>query len=487
MRTYLSSEQRGATYRVISLALMLGLSACGGGGGGSGGSSTATTPTPPPPPPPPVSAFPASSTLANVCTVEGEKKFVRSYMDEKYLWYRDIPTVDASLYTTVKDYFKALLVTTPDANNLPRDQFSFVVTKAQSEQISTGVGQSFGIEWMRDAQGRLRVSQIAPNSSASDAQMARGGVMVQVVTTNTDNWYTSDAGAHVQFWYSDTPGSAQRLIDVYTRVVQTDPVPVTSIVTSPGGKRAGYILFNEHTKGAQDKLINTARSLQSSGINELVLDMRYNSGGYLYVAMSLASMVGSSATDGKIFESLRFNDKRAAESADNTFRFDSKVQYPESVYQVGYALPHLNLRRVYILTSNDTCSASEAVVNGLRGVDIDVVLIGQKTCGKPYGFTAKDNCALTYYPIEFQGVNNKGFGDYSAGFAPTCQGNDDLDHALGQPQEGLLSSALYHLDHGSCAAVAVQKRSLGISPPAESKPLSIERQQRGRLLRPTTP
>lgn len=102
-------------------------------------------------------------------------------------------------------------------------------------------------------------------------------------------------------------------------------------------------------------------------------------------------------------------------------------------------------------------TASEAIINGPRGVNVDVVLIGGKTCGKPYGFTAKDNCGISHFPIEFAGVNAKGFGDYADGFvpgsgptvryAPGCTVADDLGHALGDPQEGMLATALHLQRH----------------------------------------
>jgi hypothetical protein len=125
-------------------------------------------------------------------------------------------------------------------------------------------------------------------------------------------------------------------------------------------------------------------------------------------------------------------------------------------------LPTLNLSRVYVLAQSGTCSASEAIINGLRGVNVDVVLIGGKTCGKPYGFTAKDNCGISYFPIEFAGVNAKGFGDYADGFEPGigtsqrlvngCVVDDDLDHALGDTQEAMLAAALNHTSTGQCPA-----------------------------------
>jgi hypothetical protein len=113
-------------------------------------------------------------------------------------------------------------------------------------------------------------------------------------------------------------------------------------------------------------------------------------------------------------------------------------------------LPQLGLSRVTVLSGPDTCSASESVVNSLRGIGITVDLVGGGTCGKPYGFTPQDNCGTSYYAIQFQGVNDKGFGDYGDGFRPTCAVVDDFTHELGDPKEARLAVALHLLGGGVC-------------------------------------
>ena len=118
--------------------------------------------------------------------------------------------------------------------------------------------------------------------------------------------------------------------------------------------------------------------------------------------------------------------------------------------RAGTPLPYLGLKRVTVLTTSGTCSASEAVINGLRGADVQVDVIGSTTCGKPYGFTPVPNCGTTYFSIEFKGVNNKGFGDFSDGLAPTCQVADDLSRPLGDRSEGLLAAALSYRETGTC-------------------------------------
>jgi hypothetical protein len=94
---------------------------------------------------------------------------------------------------------------------------------------------------------------------------------------------------------------------------------------------------------------------------------------------------------------------------------------------------------------------------------MDVVLVGETTYGKPYGFEPFDNCGTTYNAVNFESVNSLGVGGYTSGFAPTCPVADDLDHALGDPNEGRLKAALGYISTGQCpqspqAAALVSRR-----------------------------
>ncbi|HBK18893.1 MAG TPA: peptidase, partial [Gammaproteobacteria bacterium] len=162
------------------------------------------------------------------------------------------------------------------------------------------------------------------------------------------------------------------------------------------------------------------------------------------------------------------------------------------------ALPWLELNRLFVLTTSATCSASESLINGLRGIDIPVYQFGSNTCGKPYGFYPQNNCGTTYFTIQFKGINAKGFGDYSEGFAPISDTDNTLSSdqlpgctvgenysPLGSGSESLLQSALaYRLNEGGCPASS----SLAtVTPTTKSRPVSsdqvIARPQRpGRIL-----
>ena len=386
--------RRAAFLAAASLALVV--SGCGGGSGGgspAGDASTATVAVT-------TSLFTPSASLANQCTPDAEKQWERSYVDEAYLWYDQVPQVQATAYATPESYFSALLVRTPDASGQARDRFSTVMTTA-----------------------------------AADA-------MQGISTTSTA---------------SATPSIAASA---------TNPVPIAKVVTSAAGRKVGYILFNQHSQGAQDALITAFMAMQSANVQDLVLDLRYNAGGFLYVAQAAAAMVASPGVAGSVFERARYSDKRAQASATGTFFFPGEVDTAETVYPAGTLLPRLGLPRLYVLTSSYTCSASESIINSLRGIGLEVILVGNRTCGKPYGFHRKDNCGKAYFPIEFQLTNATGFGDYMAGMPVQCQVQDNLTSALGSASEPLLAGALHHIDTGACplsASTAVQVQSAGAS------------------------
>src|SRR5262249_29889525 len=158
----------------------------------------------------------------------------------------------------------------------------------------------------------------------------------------------------------------------------------------------GYMLFNNQLAQAEKELVTAVNTLKSAGITDLILDIRYNGGGYLDIASELAYMIASpGAAAGQTFELVQFNAKHAS-----TDPVTGDPIAPTGFHNTslglsvtkGQALPNLGLSRVFVLTTSGTCSASEAVMNSLQGVGVQVIQIGSTTCGKPYGFYPADNC-----------------------------------------------------------------------------------------------
>ena len=146
---------------------------------------------------------------------------------------------------------------------------------------------------------------------------------------------------------------------------------------------------------------------------------------------------------------------------------ENNTQLPSLDLTVG----SLGQNRVFIITGNDTCSASESIINSLIGLDVEVFQIGSVTCGKPYGFYPTDNCGTTYFTVQFKGVNAKGFGDYSEGFSPRNNANntnmpagcvieDDLHHVLGDINEKRLAAALTFRSTNACPSNSLARSGL---------------------------
>jgi carboxyl-terminal processing protease len=464
------------------------LAACGGGGG-----SDAPPPGPPPVLPP---VLPPSATLAQQCsanntlapasartgTLANEKRWIRSYVDEAYLWYNEVPTVDAAATAysnesnvagSLDNYFNALRTPQRTASNKAKDQFSFTFPTAEWRALSEGgVSAGFGIEWALGSPTpprNIQVVLVEPGSPAAGAA-TRGMKLQSVNGVSADD--QSQAGVNVlneavfgpvlgrsyNFVFTNSAGATVNASLTAGSITKT-PVQSVRVLDQPGGARVGYMAFNDHIRPAEGQLVAAFTQFSQAGINDLVLDLRYNGGGFLYIASQVGYMIaGSQRTANRTFEKLAFNNKRTADNNDpgNNTPFINVTSGSTGSGTTGNGpLPQLNLSRVFILASPGSCSASESIVNGLRGVDVQVVLIGGTTCGKPFGFTAKDNCGVSYFPIEFQGTNAKGFGDYADGFAPTCAVADDLSRDLGDPNERMLASALGHRTSGSCPAAAL--------------------------------
>ncbi|WP_425252819.1 S41 family peptidase [Janthinobacterium sp. NFX145] len=460
--------------RLSSLAvpLVLLLSACGGGGGGGSDSAPVVPPLTPVGP----TALVASSTVANRCeaprsgssidksgSLLDEQTWVRSWIDETYLWYREVPTTyQPQSFTTAKAYFDVLKTTATTASGKPKDQFHFILSTAEWEDSLNGVELGYGmlLALTRTTPPRTAViSIIEPGSPADRAGLRRGDVLQTV--DGVDFVHAPDAasvgilnaglfpkaqGTHtLGFSRNGAPLSVSlTALDVSTSAVQNE-----RIIDTPTGK-VGYLTFNTHNNVAERQLAETMGRFQAAGISDLVLDVRYNGGGYLDVASELAYMIaGPQVTTGKTFEQVLFNDKTRPE-APVPFHAQSQGFPAPNPLSKGTPLPTLGLKRVTLLTTGNTCSASEAIINGLRGVDVQVNLIGGTTCGKPYGFYPTPNCGTTYFAVQFQGVNAKGFGDFADGMAPTCDVADDYQHQLGDPAEGMLAAALRYRSSSSC-------------------------------------
>lgn len=422
-------------------------------------------------------------------TIEDEKNWLRSWIDETYLWYREVPNVDLAQYGATSGLFTALKTPARVLSGRAKDEFHFTRTTDDAEALNSGTSYGYGVNWnaIRSTAPREWIATIvAPDSPAALVGVKRGDRIMAIdgfdfVNVNTAagvaalnrGLFPPAIGESHTFSLLSPGDSAARTVTLTSASLQTKSVTTAGTINTPTG-RVGYVAFQTFSPYSSEAALASAfAGLQAAGVNDLVLDLRYNLGGLLYVAGELSYMIaGAANTSGKFFEKSVQNDKSPFGTQNDTTPFFSTA-YGFSL-SPGTPLPTLNLGRVFILTSASSCSASEAVINGLRGAGVEVILIGATTCGKPYGFYPTANCGTTYYSIQFTGRNFKGEGDYINGFAPTCAASDDLTRQLGDPTEKQLAAALTRRSTGACApasaeAAAQQAKALAVrNDPAEA-------------------
>ena len=457
---------RAAAWSCITSCAFL-LVGCGGSGGSDGSSASAVGIQP---------SAQFEGTLVNTapgagalmsdwsetsCTDNRQKNWVRSWLNENYLFYRDAPLaiIDPNIYTnTVRNLFLDYTV-----RGVPsKDRFSFVLTQAEADAVfQSGTATNVGFTLRRDASngGIVRIAYVDPNGPAAAAGLARGMVLATIdgVATSfpipaklSDKLFNSPAGTSSEIGVQDTLGGPVRTLTVASANFGTSPLIVDRVLP---GTTTGYLAYNSFaTPVGEVQLADAFKRFADAGVTDLVVDLRYNGGGFIHIAAQLGYMVaGQVQSSGKVFETFVYNDKRSAKNISIEFVNTITSLFDNSA-RAGELLSELNLRRVSVLTSGSTCSASEAFISALRGIDIDVALVGGTTCGKPYGFTQANNCTLAFFGLEFEGRNNKGAATPVTGIPATCAATDDLDHALGDPAERMLATALSYRLAGRCPA-----------------------------------
>ncbi|WP_020414676.1 S41 family peptidase [Microbulbifer variabilis] len=419
-------------------------------------------------------------------TRQDENNWLRSMSNELYLWYDEIEDKDPARFDSSLTYFEELRTFALTPSGREKDRFHFTEpTNEWLSQSESGIYIGYGVQWALISSEPPRKALVAyldqEDSSLPDA-ITRGAEVISVdgvdlangsdVDTLNEGMWPAKSGESHEFKILPLGASDPVTVTLVSAEVESDPVQHVKVETTDSDRKVGYMLFNDHIAKAEGELIDAITELESEGIDDLILDLRYNGGGYLDIAAELAYMIAGDNSVGQSFEHMQFNDQHpeinpvTGAPLDPTPFHTSALGLADDSLK-GYPLPTLNLPRLFVLTSGNTCSASEAIINGLRGVDVEVIQIGETTCGKPYGFYPLDNCGTTYFTIQFSGANAKGFGEYSDGFVPNgpfgteadlpgCEVDDDFDHLLGDVNEARFAAALNYIEGGDCGDVAVK-------------------------------
>jgi hypothetical protein len=310
-------HQSARVVRLQAAALLLALTACGGGGGGDGGGNNGGgglgTYTP--------GIFQPSPSFAARCaaprsgtnpatgraypdvtgSTTDQNNWVRSWTNELYLWYREAPDLNPALYATPA-YFDLLKTSATTPTGRPKDRFHFTYPTDEWFALSqSGQEVGYGLQWALISTDKLpRRAVIAylepsPPAATTSAGLSRG---VEVVTVDgvdlaNDNTqagvakinaglFPSAAGESHAFVVRELNGST-RTVNLQAAVITTSPVPTTKVLQTADGP-VGYLLFNDHLATSEAALYNAITTLKAASVTDLMLDIRYNGGGYLDIA-----------------------------------------------------------------------------------------------------------------------------------------------------------------------------------------------------------
>ncbi|HWI16873.1 MAG TPA: S41 family peptidase [Vicinamibacterales bacterium] len=372
------------------------------------------------------------------CTTTSQNLWVRDQLNTYYYWYQFLPGgVNPASYASPESYLEAVRYRPID------NSFSFITLAASSDAFysdSQFIGYGFGNQTTNT---EIRVLQVYDDSPASEAGLSRGdritAVNGQSVAALVANGTIGNAFGAAEVGVAstidwETQSGERRNARLVKRLVTIPTVSLTRVV-DVDGRRVGYVFFRNFVTPSTAALNEAFAALKAAGANELVLDLRYNGGGLVDVAVHLASLIGGSRTNGQVMLNYVHNDK-VGPQLNKTTRFTN----PDGA---------LNLQRLVVITTRGSASASELVINSLRPY-MPVTVIGDATYGKPVGQYGLRFCDKILYPVAFSIKNANLEGDFFDGIPVDCVAGDDYTRQLGDTNEASFAEALRFIRTGSC-------------------------------------
>lgn len=406
----------------------------------------------------------------DTCSPENQKASTLDLMQSWYLYPELLRIVDPAdpAYPTVNDYLWAL---TEDARNAGMDRgWTYATTSAATQQYyDEGTSVGFGLGLLQRDGTREFVSQVFPGSAAADAGFARGDEILAVGPTEAGLVSVADLIAGPGFGSALGPseagvtrvfrvlpsGAAEPVVYTVTkRTYGLDPVPAWTTFTA-GDRKVGYVALRTFITPADALLTEVFSQFQQQGVQDVIVDLRYNGGGRISTAQVLSNLLGG-GLGGNVMFRWEFNPLQSGQNRDELFAPPAQAVAPF---------------RIAFITTGGSASASELVPNVMEGwKDANVGLVGAKTYGKPVGQLGFEfrECGTVVFAIGFRLRNSDGDGNYFDGL-PDAAGNfsgalcpapDDLTAATSDPAEASTAAALAWLATGSCpAAPAAAKPS----------------------------
>ena len=403
-------------HRLLIALLAALLAACSGDGDGNG-----------------------SAPITGDCAIPQQNQAVYDVMREWYLWYRDMPTVNPRGFDSPDDLLEALRVDPPD-------RFSYITTAAEEDALF-GASQFVGLGFRSfTTDTEVRAADVFENGPAWNAGLVRGstflgvdGVPIAEVLASPGGFSGAlgpqEAGYQVTLEFRNPDGR------VFTRSIAKSVVTIPTVTASRifpiDGRMTGYLVFRNFVDPGRVALDAAFAGYRDARVTQLIVDLRYNTGGLVSTLEHFANLLGSRVAPGAVFASYAHNDKQT--------RLDENILFASQPVEFA-----LDLERVVFITTESTASAAEMLINGMRPTGIQMATVGSATFGKPVGQYGFRFCERVLRPVSFRLLNGLGQGDFYDGIPADCPAEDTLDVRFGEAGEDSFDSAVHWLRHGFC-------------------------------------
>jgi len=413
------------------------------------------------------------------CSVSAEKNFVRDATNEWYLFPDLLPArVNPSDFATAQDLLDFM---TAEARAQGKDRyFSYVTTKEEdSSFLQEGEFIGFGFRFAVDPVAqRAFFMDVYETSPASEAGLGRGDELLEVNSgsgwvpipnllatdpTLSNAFGPAEVGVQRGFRFRKVGTNTFVESSLTKRVVAIQPIPDdgVQVIPMPGNPamEVGYVNLRTYISTADPQLRSAFGQFAGRGIQNVIVDLRYNGGGLISIAALVGDLLGALRQPDDVFTHIRFRASKA-DDFDQTRNF-SPIE--------GTSVDAVNIA---FITTGASASASEMTINGMKPW-ANVAIVGSDTYGKPVGqsaFDLDDRCETRLRLVTLRATNADEEGDYYGGLAETlpgaaCAAQDGLLRPMGDPLEASTAAALFWLGTGNCSSLmsgvaAAQKPSL---------------------------
>jgi len=446
-------------------------------------------------------------------TLDKIKDSVFLYAKEDYLWYNALPAYatfnprsfsGADDITALNNEVNAISQYAINPNtgkpyeyysDSPGEaKYSFIDDGTVSTELN-GVHGDFGFAPFYNTVTDLRVKYVYPGSPADLAHIKRG---YQITSINGNTNLSYDGGNYgnstnlnfvinaysnsntISMTLKKPDGTTLTVTNMNVATYTVNPVLKDTVFDQGNGHKVGYIVFNSFTSSANanPQLDPIFSNFAAQGVTDLVVDLRYNGGGYVSTAEHIDNLIVPAAKTNTLMYNTYYNDILTSGKEvllKKQWRKDPSTGQDYNYGQFDYSVAgnavnfsksgQLNVSRVFFIITGSTASASELTINNLRPV-MDVQFIGETSYGKPVGFFDIDINKYQLYIPEFYTQNSAGKGGYYAGFTPGStdypgvSDYDDVTKDFGDPTEGLLAHALNYVKTGTYAVKIQSIQSL---------------------------